>query len=76
LIKVIPSVEKKLINSKQRYDFMLQIIHFEKRTVYFIQADSNIWWKPKRIVKKWDNSHGRSVGWLFVQVGYLTFDKL
>lgn len=74
MIKIIPSVEKKLINGKQRYDFMLQVISFEKRTVYFIQADTNIWWKPKRIIKKWDNAHGNAVGWLFVQIGYLTFD--
>jgi hypothetical protein len=63
-----------MINGKERLDFMLQIISFKKRTVYFIQADTNIWWKPKKIVKKFDDSHGKSIGWLFVQIGYLTFN--
>lgn len=73
-MKIEPSIKKKMINGKERLDFMLQIISFKKRTVYFIQADTNIWWKPKKIVKKFDDSHGKSIGWLFVQIGYLTFN--
>jgi len=73
-LKIEPSIKKKMINGKERLDFMLQIISFKKRTVYFIQADTNIWWKPKKIVKKFDDSHGKSIGWLFVQIGYLTFN--
>lgn len=73
-MKIEPSIKKKMINGKERWDFMLQLISLKKRTVYFIQGDSNVWWKPKKIIKQFDNSHGKSIGWLFIQIGYLTFD--
>lgn len=73
-MKIESSIKKKMINGKERLDFMLQIISLKKKTVYFIQGDSNIWWKPKKLIKQFDNSHGKSIGWLFVQIGYLTFD--
>lgn len=73
-IKFIPSIKKKIINGKERYDFYFRLINIKKKTTYFIQADSNIWWKPKRIKRKWENAHADGVGWLFVQIGYVSFD--
>jgi hypothetical protein len=75
ILKIEPTVERKMINGKQRLDWMLKFISFKKRTVYFIQADTNIWWKPRKIIKNFTDARGKSVGWLFVQMGYVTFNK-
>jgi len=70
-IKVLPSIKKKMINGKDRWDFLIQIINYKRRKIYFFQADSNIWWKPKKIIKETDKSYGVQYGWLFAQIGYL-----
>jgi hypothetical protein len=73
-MELIPSIDKKIINGKERYDFCIQLLNYKTKKLHFIQADSNIWWKPKKLIKDWPESHGTSVGWLFVQMGYLNFN--
>lgn len=72
-MKIEPNIKKKMINGKERLDFILLITH--KQTICFIQGDSNIWWKPRKIIKNWGDSYGRSIGWLFIQIGYIKFYK-
>lgn len=66
---IIPSAEKKMINGKERRELMIKLINRKTRTIYFIQADSNIWWKPRRIINHSEKVSMASIGWLFVQVG-------
>lgn len=72
-INVDATCRKKMINNKERYDFLLQILNLRTKKIYFIQGDSNIWWKPKKIVKKDDKICMVSYGWLFAQVGKAEF---
>lgn len=71
--KIVPSIKKREINGKLRRDILVQFFNINKRTVYFLQMDSNIWWKPKKIVDDFDKGHSFSVGWLFMQIGKIKF---
>lgn len=66
-------LNRKEINKKIRLNFMLQFLNIKKRVIYYIQADSNIWWKPKIIRNKNSDFEGVSIGWLFAQIGKAKF---
>ena len=68
-MKIKYTLNKEIINDKLRPNLLIEIFSKKKKTLYFLQADTNIWWKPKRI--NTDNQEGlyTSYGWLFMQVG-------
>lgn len=72
-IKIIPSFKKKMNDKKERYELSLQLLNLNTNKVCFIQCDSNIWWKPRKITEKSDTFEGVSYGWLFVQIGKAKF---
>lgn len=74
-VELNAKIEKKMINGKLRNDFELTFLNCRAKSLYFIQVDSNVWWKPRIIKEDWDNSYGRSIGWLFAQIGFIKFIK-
>lgn len=73
--KILHKANKKVINNKKRRNFVFQLINLDTKVMYFIQCDSNIWWKPKKIVEEFDNGHVFSIGWLFCQIGKAKYKK-
>ncbi len=69
-------LNKKEINNKNRINFEFQYMNVKKKTIYCIQADSNIWWKPKRIIKNTNNYDYKSIGWLFVQFAKMKIKEM
>lgn len=67
--KIEIKLNKLEINNKKRNNFDIRLWSINKRTFYFIQCDSNIWWKPKRIIKNTTEENYKSIGWLFIQFG-------
>lgn len=71
--KIVHSAEKRFNNGKQRRELMLQLINKNTRTIYYLLIDSNIWWKPRKIVKQSSQIYSFSIGWLFFQFGKAIF---
>lgn len=63
------TIERKEINGRKRISFLFQYFNHVKKSMYFIQTDSNIWWKPRKIEEKNENAEVTSFGWLFMQIG-------
>ncbi|MDF2880092.1 MAG: hypothetical protein K0R54_649 [Clostridiaceae bacterium] len=68
-IKFSKTIKKKQIAGKERLSFFFEIINLKTNTIYFLQADSNCWWKPKKNIIDTENGKGVAIGWLFAQIG-------
>lgn len=68
------TLNKKKINGKIRPYFMFSILNVKRNKLFFIQADTNFWAKPK--VLKVDNNKFKAVsfGWLFSQLGICDYN--
>jgi len=66
--KFKPEIKRKLINGKERLSFKFEILNQWKHTGIMLQADSNIWWKPKKRKINSDIAIGTSYGWMFGQI--------
>ncbi|GCD11746.1 hypothetical protein [Clostridium tagluense] len=74
--EIKPTIEKKLNNEKERYEFMFHILNKKSRKLFFVEVDSNIWWKPKIIKRNFEScSRVFSIGWLFMQIGLMKFKE-
>jgi hypothetical protein len=64
-------LEKKLINNKERYSLLIQLLNLKNQKIYYTQSDSNIWWKPKKLINETDTYKSIRIGWLFSQIGVM-----
>ena len=66
----------KFINTIDKNSILIEILNKKQKSCYFIQADCNIWWRPRKTVKASVESNLVSIGWLFVQIGKIKFNKI
>jgi hypothetical protein len=74
IFRFIPKYEKRVVNGKNIYSFMLQLLLCRKMVSFAVQMDNDLWLKPRRIRYDKAGACGGSIGWLFIQFGYLKFN--
>ena len=67
--------DKKEIAGKIRNHLLIRLIDIKNYKIYFLEADTNIWWLPKVKKTSSDSKNTFYVGWLFAMAGYVVYNK-